>query len=946
MRRMNWKGGIATVVAGMLVLAGAATAAAQTAIGAWATQQAELGEARFLQASSDGFVVSVKPLKAGLLPIVEFSGTTPQLFIPVQRLLLRDEVSKEAISWEAAKPLFSEALVANTEVLKGYPSDAVRWVEVSGGYSYAVPNVFDSWVTKWLGSLMALPSTVANTALVESGRSRRYKSAFLLAFADDRLRERLSGGSQIDDAVTIAQGMVSGTSDAKESLTALAVAARGVQVIQGAHKGNQILMDLHKGADKIQKIDRQISVKAHQRLVKRFAKSAQALEILGIALDTISSSMDEYGRTVLLAAAFDDARTQSVIADLLSILESDRAADPAMIAGLKAARDEMSRFSKSRLTRYASILTEAARAGIAAGGKAAVAAKLLKIGSPAALAFSEAVSLHGEAKDLKGPMLASLVTLDYFLLGRIEALVSEGTLNGLHAKDMDMTGLLSFQHKLGYQVIDTLYSALWEGRFGLSLVTLEKAAIFAIKDRLNPGLKQDIENLRSRHFTLVQQDYLLAKHKAALLESMRTIYGEDKSPTSRLVGGGATIIAIVDSSGSMNKTDPRGLRLSALRMIVDSLGGGQRLGLVEFDDKARVLADPAGLGSLDSAERQRLRQSVVAIDAAGGTSIRGALQQAKVLTVDPATTTWVLLTDGMDRGWRGETDGLVPQGVKVHSIAFSSEADRESLARLSRETGGIAETAANADDLHRIVGSLFGAAEGDEVVLVRSGTIRSGEKVVHEVIVEHGQSQTEFRVTWPGSDVDLRLIDPQGHSLDIDEAVRSGFGVEADTYDLIRIEQPLAGTWRAELSGIVVAPAGEPYNFRAAAKQSVVRANWQTNVPVPEVSEPFSITLESAAGVRWRTAEVTTWTPSGTVETRKQTLGGVAAILGGSSGETVYAAALKQAGIYRFQIIANGQNAQGEAIVRSLERSFRVAEAGRGLKRKSGIEPFIRRGVH
>lgn len=417
-----------------------------------------------------------------------------------------------------------------------------------------------------------------------------------------------------------------------------------------------------------------------------------------------------------------------------------------------------------------------------------------------------------------------------------------------------------------------------------------------------------------------------------------------QAQAARSVGSG-TIIAIVDSSGSMSQTDPRGLRLEALRMIVDSLGEGQRFGLIDFDDRVRVLAEAEPLGRLASPERERVREAVGQIDASGGTSIRGGLEQAARLTVDPTRTVWVLLTDGMDQHWRGESDGIVPPGVKVHSIAFSPQADRAGLARLSRDTGGISEAANSADDLHRIVGNLFGMAENDEVVLVRSGNIRPGEDIAYNVLLESGQQQTEFRITWPGSDVGLSLVDPRGKRISMEDALRNGYGAKAGTYGLIRVDNPAAGRWRVELKGLQVAPAGEAFNLRIAAKQSLVRANWASSAPVPEVGEPFSITLAASTDVRWEQAELTTWSSDGAPSSRSVKLGGIAALLGSGSAETVFSVTPRKPGDYRVQITAHGRTSKGEVIQRSLDRSYRVAEVGQGLRKKQQIDPFIRRSA-
>ncbi len=410
-------------------------------------------------------------------------------------------------------------------------------------------------------------------------------------------------------------------------------------------------------------------------------------------------------------------------------------------------------------------------------------------------------------------------------------------------------------------------------------------------------------------------------------------------------GAGGVIIAIVDSSGSMTQTDPRFLRIEALRMIVDSLGEQQTLGVIDFDDKVKTVTEPVLLGPMGGAVRNQIREAVRSIDSAGGTSIRGGLARAAEMTRNPTNTTWVLLTDGLDNGWHGEAD-KVPAGVTVHTIALSAQADRVGLSKLSRETGGISEVAVVADDLQRIIGSLFGEAEGDEVVLARTGTIKQDEKVSHDVALETGQGRTDFRVSWPGSEIDMLLMNPNGQAYSLAQAVRDGYGVKASTYAIMRIDKPIPGLWKVGLIGVKVARNGEPYSLRVAAKEGGIQTEWRTSAPVPEVGEPYSITLESADAVRWERAQVITLDPRGKSETRESTLGGLAALMGNQRGETVYSVLPREPGVYYIQISVTGKTPQGEPVMRGLDRTYRVELPGKGLKRKAEIDPFIRRQAH
>lgn len=44
--------------------------------------------------------------------------------------------------------------------------------------------------------------------------------------------------------------------------------------------------------------------------------------------------------------------------------------------------------------------------------------------------------------------------------------------------------------------------------------------------------------------------------------------------------------------------------------------------------------------------------------------------------------------------------------------------------------------------------------------MVTEGVLRTGEQIRVPTVIEPGLRVAEFRVTWPGSNIDLRLTDP------------------------------------------------------------------------------------------------------------------------------------------------------------------------------------------
>jgi hypothetical protein len=349
------------------------------------------------------------------------------------------------------------------------------------------------------------------------------------------------------------------------------------------------------------------------------------------------------------------------------------------------------------------------------------------------------------------------------------------------------------------------------------------------------------------------------------------------------------------------------------------------------------------LGSFNSADRQELKKLVDRIDSSGGTNIRAGLElAAEQVPKDGSQVTLVLLTDGKDSKWKGTT-GSLPSGVAVHTIALSDQADQEGLGKLAAATGGIAEIARNADDLKRIIGNLFGEATGQEVLLVKTGTINQGDDLYYEVYVDSGQPHVTFQADWQGSDIDLVLVDPAGRRYDTASAVQQGTGIEATNYDIIRVNHPQSGRWQAHLLGVELPAGGEPFTFRVSANDSPIRTHWTMSVPVAEVGAPMSVDLATQGDVQWQRAHIQTWLPDGSRKEENRMIGGLAAALGGDSGVSVLDFIPQAAGVYQVRIAVEGRTPSGETVQRSFDRTIRVAAPGRGERYKRQIDPFIRR---
>ncbi|MBB3189284.1 vWA domain-containing protein [Halomonas cerina] len=260
---------------------------------------------------------------------------------------------------------------------------------------------------------------------------------------------------------------------------------------------------------------------------------------------------------------------------------------------------------------------------------------------------------------------------------------------------------------------------------------------------------------------------------------------------------------MVDVSGSMKEHDPERLAVSAIELLVALLPSGVSAGVWTFGEE---VANPLPLGEVGEEWRDQALALPPALQAYQQyTDIETALRRAAA----PEASGWrhlILLTDGVidlppGRGDKPAIDvasrrrlveelapELARQGVAVHAIAFSDEADLALVERLAQVSGGLAAVVASPEAL---LGAFLDIIErifpADQVPLENGRFVIDDEVGSFSALVFHA----------PG-DAPLSLVAPDGtryRAEDASEALR--WQVEP-RFDLIRRTDPAAGEWRLE----------------------------------------------------------------------------------------------------------------------------------------------------
>jgi len=266
------------------------------------------------------------------------------------------------------------------------------------------------------------------------------------------------------------------------------------------------------------------------------------------------------------------------------------------------------------------------------------------------------------------------------------------------------------------------------------------------------------------------------------------------------------VVLIMDSSGSMKKTDPEQLRKPAAKLFISLLSPTDRASVVSFSDKGYPVAF---LTQIDSTKNKDLLFNAVDKISTRGmlTNLHGALQGAQqVFNRSPASgrkKVVILMTDGkMDLGDATQTDALktkleeeilpwlVKDNIEVHTIAFTEQSATQLLKDLSTETNASFNMAKTDKELHTIFSAIFEQNKSPNMLPF------DGEKFTIDTAIKE--------VTIVGSkdnpDVILTLLSPSNQKINEANKPANINWFQSSQFDIITITDPESGQWQIKAS--------------------------------------------------------------------------------------------------------------------------------------------------
>ena len=261
------------------------------------------------------------------------------------------------------------------------------------------------------------------------------------------------------------------------------------------------------------------------------------------------------------------------------------------------------------------------------------------------------------------------------------------------------------------------------------------------------------------------------------------------------------IRVLIDVSGSMKQNDPDNLRIPAIKLLVNLLPANTKAGFWLFAEDTLELI-PSSVATevwkkraLKKIKRTHSRGLLTDIEKSFQVVTKDWLKES-----DQHQRHLILLTDGMvdvSKDFMESADSreriidtIIPQlqqqGIKVHTIALSENADKVLMEKLAISTDGGHETVRSAKQLQRVFLKMFKKAVPQDTVPI------SGNKFIIDGSIKEF-SLLVFRK--PNAPM-TKIISPGDLELSHISAPENAKWLNDGNYDLVTVKNPEPGQWQ------------------------------------------------------------------------------------------------------------------------------------------------------
>lgn len=271
------------------------------------------------------------------------------------------------------------------------------------------------------------------------------------------------------------------------------------------------------------------------------------------------------------------------------------------------------------------------------------------------------------------------------------------------------------------------------------------------------------------------------------------------------------VMVVLDSSGSMDDTDPSGLRFDAISQFTNLLAEhGNNLGGIVFSTDILFNQAPKSINSLQ--DKQQLVQKMSEVTVSGWTNTGDALMAAVTSLLDSGDPTLpsviVFLSDGNTTlGNKDNTEASLnakaeaiqkarENNIAIYSVCLNADesADITEMEQISSATGGVFQEVKDARDLGDVFNTFYNLIYGTSTIMLLDDTFPDSGVMENEFEVP-GIGVEEVNIIIYGTTSNLALFKPDGT-----ESTPTVASLNSLT--MIKITDIMPGTWRIVTTGV------------------------------------------------------------------------------------------------------------------------------------------------
>ena len=270
------------------------------------------------------------------------------------------------------------------------------------------------------------------------------------------------------------------------------------------------------------------------------------------------------------------------------------------------------------------------------------------------------------------------------------------------------------------------------------------------------------------------------------------------------------VVYVLDASGSMNDTDPKGYRYEAIKAFTGLLAdNGNNLGCVVFSD--HILAKENLLDADSISAKDKITNKMQSVEASGFTNIGEALSEAVTMLKEKGDgdlpSVIVFLSDGntamatddeLEESLESKANAIQEardNDVKIHSVCLNVDesADIKEMEQISASTGGVCKEISSASELNDVYDMFYELIYGSSSKPFGTKKFSdTGKVTVKFDVPTYGVEEINVVVYGKCKDIVLKNAD--------DKKVKTII-TSSNTFMIAKTSEISSGAWKAVIKG-------------------------------------------------------------------------------------------------------------------------------------------------